>query len=127
MTNARSLPALNREPTAAERGLARMGRALAHPLRIRILLALAEEDDRSPIQIARELKERIGNVSYHTRYLANLGAIDLVRTGHNRGAVQHFYGLNPALRVALPVARELGIAAVQATRTSRRQTRNGSR
>jgi len=54
-----------------------MGRALAHPLRIRILLAPAEKDDRSPIQVAKELQEPLGNVSYHTRYLADLGAIEV--------------------------------------------------
>ncbi len=113
MTDVPATAEAGRQSTAAELGLARMGRALAHPLRIRILLALAETDDRSPVQIARELQESLGNVSYHTRYLSDLGAVVLVRTGSNRGAVQHFYGLNPALRVALPVVRELGIAAVQ--------------
>ena len=65
-------------------------KAVVHPLRAGILNLL---DGRvaSPIELARELDETIGNVSYHARTLRRLGAIRLVRTRQRRGATEHFY------------------------------------
>lgn len=45
----------------------------------------------SPNQMAQELKAPVGNVSYHVRVLADLGAIELVGTQPRRGATEHFY------------------------------------
>ncbi len=45
----------------------------------------------SPNQLARELDLPLGRVSYHIRLLADLGAIELVRTEPRRGALEHFY------------------------------------
>jgi DNA-binding transcriptional ArsR family regulator len=68
----------------------RMVKALSHPLRMTILTALNEKVA-SPSELADELGEPLGNVSYHVRILADLGCIELVRTTPRRGAVEHHY------------------------------------
>ena len=65
-------------------------RALSHPLRHRVLVALNERVA-SPKELAAEFDEPLGNVSYHTRVLAQLGCIELVRTTQRRGALEHHY------------------------------------
>jgi DNA-binding transcriptional ArsR family regulator len=65
-------------------------KALAHPLRVHIL-ALLNERVASPNELANELGEGLGHVSYHVRALKDLGCIELVRTEPRRGAVEHFY------------------------------------
>lgn len=65
-------------------------KAIAHPLRHRILLTLAEQVS-SPKRLAAELDEPLGRVSHHVRVLSRLGAIELVDTAQRRGAVEHFY------------------------------------
>ena len=64
-------------------------RAIGHPLRLR-LLTIFNERVASPSDLAAELGEPIGNVSYHTRILARLGCVELVRTKQVRGAVEHY-------------------------------------
>jgi len=68
----------------------RIVRALSHPIRHRVLLALNERVA-SPKELAAELGEPLGNVSYHTRVLAQLGCIELVSTTQRRGALEHHY------------------------------------
>ena len=68
----------------------RIVKALAHPLRIRMLTVLNQRIA-SPSELAGELDEPIGNVSYHMRTLADLGMVELVRTEPRRGAVEHYY------------------------------------
>ena len=68
----------------------RIVKALAHPLRIRMLTVLNQRVT-SPSELAGELDEPIGNVSYHMRTLADLGMVELVRTEPRRGAVEHYY------------------------------------
>jgi DNA-binding transcriptional ArsR family regulator len=65
-------------------------RALAHPLRIR-LLAMLRERRASPMELSSRLGEPIGNVAYHVRTLHNLGLIKLVDTRQRRGATEHYY------------------------------------
>ena len=65
-------------------------RAIAHPLRIR-LLAMLDEQESSPVMLAEKLKQPLGTVSYHVRTLFDLGLLDLVRTRQRRGATEHFY------------------------------------
>lgn len=69
---------------------ARVVKALAHPLRVRIL-SMLDESVLSPSEIADRLDVPIGNVSYHVRQLADLGLIKLVRETPRRGAVEHHY------------------------------------
>ncbi len=68
----------------------RMIKALAHPMRMRILTTL-DERIASPSELATELDAPIGNVSYHVRILDSLGLIRLVRTTPKRGAIEHHY------------------------------------
>src|SRR3954447_3549528 len=68
----------------------RIVKAISHPIRHKVLLLL---NDRvaSPNEISNEIGESLGRVSYHVRQLAEVGAIELVRTEPRRGAVEHFY------------------------------------
>ncbi len=73
-------------------------RALAHPLRARILEAL-QERRASPRELADEFGEPLGNVSYHVRTLANLKLIKLVKKTPRRGAIEHHYVAVSSARV----------------------------
>ena len=55
------------------------------------MLTVLNERVTSPSELADELDEPIGNVSYHMRTLADLGMVELVRTEPRRGAVEHYY------------------------------------
>jgi DNA-binding transcriptional ArsR family regulator len=67
-----------------------LAKALAHPLRTRILSAL-EDRTASPSQLAEELGAPLGVVSYHVRRLAALRFLKLVKRVPRRGAVEHYY------------------------------------
>jgi DNA-binding transcriptional ArsR family regulator len=67
-----------------------LARALAHPLRTRILSAL-EDRTASPSELATELGAPLGVVSYHVRRLAALRFLKLVKRVPRRGAVEHYY------------------------------------
>src|SRR3954452_8694347 len=69
---------------------ARIAKALAHPLRARILQRLGERVA-SPGDLAVELEAPLGVVSYHVRMLRDYDCVELVRTEPRRGALQHFY------------------------------------
>src|SRR3954470_13123041 len=69
---------------------ARIAKALAHPLRARILERLGEREA-SPGELADALGEPLGVVSYHLRMLREYHCVELVRTVPRRGALQHFY------------------------------------
>ena len=84
--------------------LAQLGRALGHPLRVEILTALLQRDEASPRDLAAELDQPLGTVSYHVRYLVSLDMVELQRMVPRRGAVQHFYSLKDELRRLLPAA-----------------------
>ena len=73
---------------------ARLVKALAHPLRVRILGVL-DERMASPSELAEELDAPLGNVSYHVRILASLGLIRLVKETPRRGSVEHHYEAVP--------------------------------
>jgi DNA-binding transcriptional ArsR family regulator len=67
-----------------------LARALAHPLRVRILMLL-EREVQSPLDLARAMGEPLNKIGYHVHALRDAGCIELVRTEHRRGAVAHFY------------------------------------
>lgn len=67
-----------------------LAKALAHPLRVRILTSL-HKGISSPNQLAQELGEPLGNVSYHVKTLLDFDCVELVKTEPRRGAVEHFY------------------------------------
>ena len=84
-------------------------KALAHPLRQQLLIALSERVA-SPSELAEELGEPLGNVSYHVRMLVDLDCIELVSTTPRRGALEHHYRatvrpmLDDAQWAAMPLA-----------------------
>jgi DNA-binding transcriptional ArsR family regulator len=67
-----------------------VAKALAHPLRTRILAAL-EGRTASPSELAGELDAPLGVLSYHVRRLTALGFVKLVKRVPRRGAVEHYY------------------------------------
>jgi DNA-binding transcriptional ArsR family regulator len=67
-----------------------VAKALAHPLRTRILTAL-EDRTASPSELADELGAPLGVISYHVRRLHALRFLRLVRRVPRRGAVEHYY------------------------------------
>jgi DNA-binding transcriptional ArsR family regulator len=67
-----------------------VAKALAHPLRTRILAAL-EDRTASPSELATELEVPLGVLSYHVRRLTALGFLKLVKRVPRRGAVEHYY------------------------------------
>jgi DNA-binding transcriptional ArsR family regulator len=76
----------------------RLVKALAHPLRVRIL-AVLQDRVASPSDLAEELKAPLGNVSYHVRILAQLGLLKLVKKRPRRGAIEHYYQARSRVRV----------------------------
>lgn len=65
-------------------------KALAHPLRVRVL-GMLDEHPASPKELAARLDASLGVVAYHVRTLRELGVIKLVGTRQRRGAVEHLY------------------------------------
>jgi DNA-binding transcriptional ArsR family regulator len=66
-------------------------KALAHPLRWRIVESLVERGEASPVELARLLDQPLATVSHHVRVLRDLGSIELTRTEQRRGAIEHYY------------------------------------
>src|ERR1700743_1369934 len=64
--------------------------AVAHPVRTRCLVVLAERVA-SPAEIARELNLDVSKVGYHVSALAQANLIEQVGSRPVRGAVEHFY------------------------------------
>lgn len=86
----------------------KIARAYANPVRARALMILGARVA-SPSEIAEEIGEPLGKVSYHVRELRDAGLIELVDTDQRRGGVQHFY------RAAqLPIVDVEGMAAQDA-------------
>lgn len=69
-------------------------RALAHPMRVRILEAL-QGRTASPTELAHRFRESLGVVSYHTNALLDVECIEQVRTQPKRGTIEHFYAARP--------------------------------
>ena len=65
-------------------------KAMSHPLRVRIM-AMLDERQASPNQLAGWLGASLGTVAYHVRTLLGLGLIELVDETRVRGAVEHHY------------------------------------
>jgi DNA-binding transcriptional ArsR family regulator len=66
-------------------------KALGHPLRLRLLEAIIDGPEVSPVQLHRRLGVPLATVSRHIRVLRDLGYVELTRTAPRRGAVEHFY------------------------------------
>src|SRR4051795_4115436 len=89
-TTANNSSGTHRSRPPGETSEARIAKALAHPLRARILQRLGERVA-SPGDLAVELGAPLGVVSYHVRMLRDYDCVELVRTEPRRGALQHFY------------------------------------
>ena len=87
--NRRTTP-VTKTRTSPEGITQQLAKALAHPLRVRILSSL-HKGISSPNQLAQELEEPLGNVSYHVKTLLEYDCVELVKTEPRRGAVEHFY------------------------------------
>jgi DNA-binding transcriptional ArsR family regulator len=70
---------------------AAVAKVLSHPTRPLILDLLTRRGEASPNELAVEIGETVGAVSYHMRLLRDEGWVELVRTTPRRGAVEHFY------------------------------------
>src|SRR5215218_5342698 len=69
-----------------------LAKAMAHPTRVGAMTILLGRTA-TPTEIAAELREPVGNVSYHLDVLQRLNCIELVAVEPARGGrvVQHFY------------------------------------
>jgi DNA-binding transcriptional ArsR family regulator len=80
--------------STSEEAIQLLSKAIAHPLRIKILVELNKRV-MSPSQFFRECGgESLSMVSRHFRQLVKYGYLELVeerRGGRRRGAVEHFY------------------------------------
>lgn len=94
----------------------RVVRALGHPVRVQALVILNERVA-SPNEIAKELGESVGHVSYHIKVLRECECIELVDTAPRRGAMEHYYRatdrafLSSDEWAALPASLRPGISA----------------
>lgn len=91
-------PATSPRPGAPNRVVEspqRLARAFAHPLRVRILASLNEEEQASPYELAKTMDEPLGFIAYHMQTLEKAGLIELVDTKQRRGATEHFYRAVP--------------------------------
>src|SRR4028119_619179 len=68
----------------------RLVKALAHPIRMKILNIL-DERTATPKELAEHLGLPLENVSYHVRTLKDFGFLKLEKTRQVRGAVEHHY------------------------------------
>jgi DNA-binding transcriptional ArsR family regulator len=72
----------------------RLVKAIAHPLRVRILEVLSDRVS-SPNRLSETLEIGLSDVAYHTRALDKCGCLHLVDTAQRRGATEHFYKATP--------------------------------
>jgi DNA-binding MarR family transcriptional regulator len=92
--------------TNATEQLARELEGLAHPVRLRVVLAIGDEQS-SPTALAARLSVPLGTLSYHVRCLAAIGLLKLVAQRPRRGALEHIYELTTRGRALRAVALDL--------------------
>jgi DNA-binding Lrp family transcriptional regulator len=84
--------AKKREQTESIRVDVRLMKALAHPMRIRIVAELNKPGRvTSPSKFANEHNLSLSQVGYHFRELAKLGCLAVVEERPVRGSTEHFY------------------------------------
>lgn len=84
----------------------RLVKALAHPIRIKIL-GILEHRVASPKELALEIGLPLENVSYHVRALKEFGFIRLERKRQVRGAIEHHYRAVARPRITADAWEEL--------------------
>ena len=75
-------------------------RALAHPIRARVLELLAQAPG-SPRELSLGLDAPLTTVSYHVRTLCRLGFIELLETVPRRGTLEHRYRAVARVRMVI--------------------------
>jgi DNA-binding transcriptional ArsR family regulator len=116
--NSKKSDAAKAKQTGRQRGSVdqRVVRAMGHPVRVQALVILNERVA-SPNEIAKELGESVGHVSYHIKVLKECECIELVDTAPRRGAMEHYYRatdrafLNSDEWATLPASLRPGISA----------------
>jgi DNA-binding transcriptional ArsR family regulator len=73
-------------------------KALAHPLRRKVLELILTEEQLSPVKASRHLEGPLSSVSYHVRVLDELGAVELVEELPRRGSIEHFYSATETVK-----------------------------
>lgn len=68
----------------------RIAKALAHPLRVRILATLSHRSI-SPVEFSREARVPLSDAAYHFRKLEEFECAEVTREVPVRGSTQHFY------------------------------------
>jgi DNA-binding transcriptional ArsR family regulator len=86
---------------------------MAHPLRVRIL-AMLHEQQLSPVQLSGRLDARLGTVAYHVQTLRKVGLVEEVATRQRRGATEHFYRAKERPRISDDAWERAAPAAKQA-------------
>ena len=73
----------------------KVARAKVHPTQVAVLDLLGMDLGRSmsPNEMAFELQEPLGNISYHVKELAKAQLLELGDTAQRRGALEHYYRL----------------------------------
>ena len=66
-------------------------KALAHPLRMRIIETLAAADPMTTKQVAESLREKPTRLYHHVDMLVKAGLIRLTHTRQNRGTTEKYY------------------------------------
>jgi DNA-binding transcriptional ArsR family regulator len=98
-------------------------RALAHPLRLR-MLSLLTGSVMSAAELARELDVAHGSASYHLRQLEQAGLVEVAEERSHRGGQERRYRVRPTARIpaaAAPDDRAL-LAEVLGAELRRRAT-----
>jgi hypothetical protein len=68
-----------------------LARVNVHPTQLRILEQLRDGSVWSPVALAREFDEPLGNVAYHVLQLHRQGFLEEAGSRPRRGAMEHFY------------------------------------
>lgn len=87
----------------------RLAVALAHELRVDVILAIANEGPASATMLARRgLLPSLQVASYHLVKLAGLGVLGRVDSRQRRGAMEYIYGITDFGREVLKTAIVFG-------------------
>ncbi|HEX4732509.1 MAG TPA: helix-turn-helix transcriptional regulator [Solirubrobacterales bacterium] len=87
--------------------VARIGRALAHPMRVKVLDVLGRTGKASPADLSRAGIGDLPHVNYHTLELAKLGFVRVKSERPVRGATEHFYVLTPLGQLVIGLMADL--------------------
>jgi hypothetical protein len=70
-----------------------MIKVLSHPTRLEILMAL-QDRIASPAELAAEMDQSLGAISYHANTLVRCGWLELVHTEARRGSFEQFFAVS---------------------------------